>query len=493
MRVKWTVIKDLLFSNRSIRQTVAKNTFWLTAGNFTGRIIKAFLIIYVARVLGAAGYGVFSYAVSLAGFFSLFSDIGVTGILTKEGARNPKSMPEYLSTSLGIKAALLALANIAIFTIAPSFAENVPEALPLLPLAAALITFDGLREIAFAITRSREKMETEAGISIVTNLAITVLGIGAIFFFHPTALGLMAGYTFGSLVGTTYAFWKVRDALVNPFKHFKKGLVGQIILEGLPFGLMGMLGTLMLNIDTIIIGWLTAASEAAETLGVYAAALRPVQVLYIVPAILSTAIFPALAKLAVDDKSRFKNLLENAISLSFLVAMPLVMGGLIVGQDLMLLLFGSEYVSGTPTFMVLLFTLLVVFPGNFVANAVFAYDSQRSFLWYLVLGLAANVILDLILIPPFGIIGSAIATLSAQILANTVTWRKLKSIQKFETLRHLPRMFIASLGMGAAVLALTPLNLPVLVDVGLGGLTYLLLLYILKEPLLKFIPRNVPN
>ena len=58
MQVKWSSIKESLFSNRSLRQTVAKNTFWLTAGNVTGRIIKAGLIIYVARVLGAAGYGV---------------------------------------------------------------------------------------------------------------------------------------------------------------------------------------------------------------------------------------------------------------------------------------------------------------------------------------------------------------------------------------------------------------------------------------------------
>ena len=488
MRVKWATIKELLFSNRSMRQTVVKNTFWLTAGNFTSRIIKAFLIIYVARALGAAGYGIFSYAVSLAGFFSLFSDIGVSGILTREGARNPKALPEYLGTSLGIKVGLLAVTNVIIFTVAPHFAGNVPEALALLPLAALLVTSDGLRELAYAITRSKEKMQTEAGISIVTNLAVTVLGIGVMFFFHPTPLALMAGYTFGSIVGTVYAYWTVREDFHNPFKYFRKKLVGPIILEGLPFGLMGMLGTLMLNIDTLLVGWLTAAADAAKTLGIYAAAQRPVQVLYIIPAILSTALFPALARLATLDKARFKNLLENAVSFSFLIAIPLAMGGLILGQGLMLLIFGSEYLAGTPTFMVLLFTLLVVFPGNFVANAVFAYDSEKSFLWYLLAGLVANVILDIILIPPFGIFGSAIATLAAQILANIVIWRKLKSIQDFETLRHLPKMLIASVGMGAVVLAMNLIGLPVLISVALGTGAYFLFLYILKEPLLKYIP-----
>lgn len=487
MRVKWTAIKELLFSNRSIRQTVAKNTFWLTAGNFTGRIIKAALIIYVARVLGAAGYGIFSYAVSLAGFFSLFSDIGVSGILTRQGARDPKTLPEYLATSLGIKVGLLAIATAAILTLAPSFAGNVPEALALLPLAAALVIFDGLRELAFAVTRSQEKMQTEAGISVITNLAITVLGIGAIFF-RATPLALMAGYTLGSLCGTAASYWLVRDSFKNPFKYFRKDLVRPIIMEGLPFGLMGMLGTLMLNIDTLMVGWLTAAGDAARTLGIYAAAQRPVQVLYIIPAILGTAFFPALARLAGGDKDRFRKILENALSFSFLLAIPLVVGGLILGQKLILLLFGAEFISGTPTFMVLLFTLLVVFPGNFVANAVFAYDSQKSFLLYLASGLVVNVTLDLILIPPLGIFGSALATLAAQTLANLIIWRKLRSLQEFRILRHLPRMLAAGAGMGVAVFALDLAGLPVLLTVALGAGAYFLCLYLLKEPLLKYVP-----
>ncbi|OGY97834.1 MAG: hypothetical protein A2855_03065 [Candidatus Liptonbacteria bacterium RIFCSPHIGHO2_01_FULL_57_28] len=488
MQVKWSSIKESLFSNRSLRQTVAKNTFWLTAGNVTGRIIKAGLIIYVARVLGAAGYGIFSYAVSLAGFFSLFSDIGITGILIREGARNPKALPEYLATSLGIKAALLAITNIAVFTIAPSFSQNVPGALPLLPIAAALITFDSLRDLAFAVIRSKEKMESEAGISIFTNLAITVLGSAAIFFFNPTPLGLMIGYTLGSLAGTVLAFWTVRESLYNPFKYFRLKMVGPMILESLPFGLMGLLGSLMLNIDTLIIGWLTSAAEAARTLGVYAAALRPIQVLYIVPAILGTAVFPALARLAKEDKARFRNVLEKSLAFALLVALPLVVGGFLVSRELIGFLFGAEFLPGTPTFTVLLLSLLIVFPGGFVAHAILAFDSQKTFLSYLGLGLVANIILDLILIPPLGIVGSAIATIAAQLLANFVIWRKLKAIQDFKVLRYLPKMAIASIVMGIAVAGLNTLGLPVLVTVALGAGVYALALYLLKEPLLKYVP-----
>ena len=80
-------IKEFLFENKNSRQTIAKNSFWLSLANFGGRAIKAAIIIYAARVLGAAGYGVFSYVITLAGFFSLFMDPGINNVLIREGAK----------------------------------------------------------------------------------------------------------------------------------------------------------------------------------------------------------------------------------------------------------------------------------------------------------------------------------------------------------------------------------------------------------------------
>ena len=83
----WQKIKSFLFENKTAKQTVAKNTVWLSISNFGGRLFKAAIIIYAARMLGAAGYGVFSYAVTLAGFFTLFVDPGINSVLIREGAK----------------------------------------------------------------------------------------------------------------------------------------------------------------------------------------------------------------------------------------------------------------------------------------------------------------------------------------------------------------------------------------------------------------------
>ena len=102
-----TKIKGLLFKNTGTSQTVLKNTFWLSFGQISGRLIRAAVIIYAARMLGVAEYGVFSYVLGLAGFFSVFSDIGVSSILTREAAKRPENRAQIFATTFWIKMALL--------------------------------------------------------------------------------------------------------------------------------------------------------------------------------------------------------------------------------------------------------------------------------------------------------------------------------------------------------------------------------------------------
>jgi len=102
-------IKDFLFKNTTTKQTVAKNTVWLSISQFGARIFKAFIIIYAARVLGAAGYGIFSYVVTLAGFFGIFVDLGINSVLIRDGSKaSPEERQSLFSTTLIMKAIAIA-------------------------------------------------------------------------------------------------------------------------------------------------------------------------------------------------------------------------------------------------------------------------------------------------------------------------------------------------------------------------------------------------
>src|SRR3990167_1038610 len=114
----------------------------------------------------------------------------------------------------------------------------------------------------------------------------------------------------------------------------------------------------------------------------------------------------------------FRAVLERILSLMFLVAIPLAVGGIIVAPYLVAFIFGADYLPGTTSLRILLLTLLVDFPAVFLSAAIFAHDKQKLLIAYSAIGGILNVVLDLALIPIFGIAGSAAATLAAQIASN---------------------------------------------------------------------------
>jgi O-antigen/teichoic acid export membrane protein len=472
-------IKRFLFENTSTKQTVIKNAFWLTFGQLASRLIKAVLILYVARILGSAGYGAFSYALSLAAFFTIFSDIGISPILTREAAKNPALEQRYFSTALIMKSVLVIVSVVLITVVAPLF-TNIPDTAQLFPIVAFLLAFDGFREFTFAISRAKERMQVEAGINIITNAAIVAFGMFAIFY-APTARNLTIGYTLGSGFGLLASLWILRAYLKYPWRSFDKGLIKVILSEAWPFALMGFLGGIMINTDTIMLGWL----RTAEEVGYYSAAQRPVQMLYLISSILATTLFPSFARFAATDKERFRTLFEKSIKICFMFCLPIIIGGVILAKPLVLLLFGAQYAPAVGAFSVLLFTLIMVFPGTLIGNAVFAFNQQKSFVIFLAVGAFGNAIFNYILIRPYGIVGASIATILAQLLANGFTWIKLKKVADFSTLKHLPKILIASLVMGLFTWGLNILGTQVLVNIGAGVLVYLATLVILRESMLK--------
>src|SRR3989344_4699828 len=114
-------VKSFLLHNTSVRQTVAKNTFWLTVSNFGGRFIRAAVIIYAARVLGPAEWGVFNYAMTIVAFLTLFVDSGIGPIMIRDRSQAPDAATKrtFTSTTLWLKLVFLAFGAALVLLAAP--------------------------------------------------------------------------------------------------------------------------------------------------------------------------------------------------------------------------------------------------------------------------------------------------------------------------------------------------------------------------------------
>ena len=192
-------IKQFLFVNSSTKQTFLKNTFWLFLSEATGRLFKMVLIIYAARILGANGWGVFSYALSLSSILMIFSDVGLSGLITREVVQEKEGHKNFISTALFLKGAFLFASTIIVIIISPML-SHVPEANVLLPITAMILFFDSVRDLVIAINRASERMEYEMVVTTGMNAVILGLGI-TLLMFNRQPESIAIAYAIGNAIG----------------------------------------------------------------------------------------------------------------------------------------------------------------------------------------------------------------------------------------------------------------------------------------------------
>ncbi len=467
-------IRQFLFYNTSQRQTIAKNTFWLFLGNIGGKLLKALLIIYAARVLGADGYGVFAYALSLSALFTTFIDFGINAIITRESTRDLSLQQKYFSTAFVIKLAMLLAVTLIIFLLAPLFIRQ-KEVVALLPIVVFMVGLDGFRDFGAALSRAWEKMEIEGIVQLLTNAVLLVAGFIALKT-SRTPESIAYGYLVGIGIGTLAAFYPYRHYFKNLRSSFSKSLIKKILVASWPFGMLGLMGAIMLNTDTIMVGWFRSIADV----GYYGAAQRIVQLIYIAPGLIAAAFFPSMARLIVD-KERFRTVLERSLSLMTLVAIPLTVGGVLLSRDIIHLLYGAAYDPATEAFRILNLTYLPMFLSFMFGNAVFSLNKEKKLITYIVLGVVGNFLFDLLFIPWWGIAGASLSTLiNLTIITLYLIWI-LRQETHFKVLHQVQKITLATLVMGTVVVGARFVGLNLYGIITLGVAVYFASLYFAKE------------
>ncbi len=485
-------IKRVLLKNTTLRQTVAKNTFWLSVSNFGGRILRAVIIVYAARVLGAEGWGIFSYALSLVAFFTIFTDLGVSPVLIREMAKTGNAdfkKSELLSTSFFIKIGLIVLGLIMVAFVAPHFTK-LPGVKALLPIFALLFVFDSIRDFGISINRVSEKMEREAGLFLFTNLAIVISGF-VLLHFSETAKSMAYAYILGSGAGMAATILLLREEFRHIFSAFSKKLIAPVFAAAWPFAMANLLGLLLINTDLLMIGWLTSATQV----GFYSAADRVIQILYVIPTIIAQSAFPLLSRLAFRDQDKMKLVTEKILVVLFLIVVPLALGGVVLGGPMITTLFGTAYAPASTAFRILTFSLIFSFPAILLSHIIFANNRQKKLIVGSAIAGISNVLLDALLIPKWGIEGSAVATLTASFLISIYYWKTTGLTQSFQLIKKLKKIIAAAAGMALAAWGMTGIGLSFYVTFVLATGLYFLFLYFSREPVLSEIRSiwRIPN
>jgi O-antigen/teichoic acid export membrane protein len=187
------------------------------------------------------------------------------------------------------------------------------------------------------------------------------------------------------------------------------------IRDGLRFGLKSyvqtMAGKMHERVDILLLAALL--SDPAQV-ALYAIAVSFVQRLKVIPEALSNVLLPKLASESDQDAASFTSKVSRN-SFAWVVVMAIALG--IVAPVMIPLLFGAQYRASTPAFLILLPGMVFYTIYRLIARYFVATDRQQANIASEVTSLIANVGLNLWLIPRFGIVGAALASLCSYSLS----------------------------------------------------------------------------
>lgn len=201
------------------------------------------------------------------------------------------------------------------------------------------------------------------------------------------------------------ALWK----FVTPKIEVDVAFWRTILRQAWPFALVSVFLTGYYWADSIMLSFM----RGNEEVGLYNVAYRLLLTLGFIPQAYLSALFPVMSRLYVSHISSEKPLsfiLERSLKYMFIIAMPIALGTTLLAHRIVIQIYGPEYGPATRALQILVWTILVQFASSVFVVLFNSANRQRVVALYIGLTLLANVALNAILIPKFGLVGASIAT-----------------------------------------------------------------------------------
>jgi O-antigen/teichoic acid export membrane protein len=390
---------------------VITNSSWMIGQNIYFMIIGVFVTAVVARYFGPDNYGKFNYVVATVSLFTAVSTLGMETLTVKAIVDKKYEEGTVLFTSLILSIAgsvlLIFSSNISIYFLSKGNTLFLQMCF-LYSLALSMNTL-GIFEYW-----AQAKMALKF-VSVAKMISFTIISL----------LKLSVVYYKGSLLAYTFLF--LIDAMISGtaivlFYYFNRddktkwkfnvNLAKEILLKCWPIAISGLMVTIYMKIDQVMLGTMIASKVEV---GIYSAAANVAAMWYFVPTAIITSFKPIVMKYKADG-----SILRYSSTTKLLYSIVTWTGigfGILISISAPLIikiLYGSAFIKAASVLTISVWAGTFALLGSARSIWLVCENLQKYTMVYSLAGCITNVILNFILIPKYGAYGAAFATLVSQ-------------------------------------------------------------------------------
>ncbi|MDD2889357.1 MAG: oligosaccharide flippase family protein [bacterium] len=249
-------------------------------------------------------------------------------------------------------------------------------------------------------------------IDIIRSVSLLLFIIICIFVFHAGLHSILIINIFISLLPVGLMFLVLKD-VVKIFPSYDKEAFKSVFC----FGIKGYVGNVTHYFNIRLDLFLVAFFLGPKEVGIYSVAVGLGELIWYIPSAISTVMFPAIANSTMGAS---KVLAINTVQKLFIPFIIIGLGIAVFGKFFIHFLYGEQFITAYPALVLLLPGILIMGICGPFWDYITGIGKIEYNLLTAPLSLGVTVALDIILIPKFGIVGAAIASSCAYIVATLV-------------------------------------------------------------------------
>lgn len=393
---------------------------------FVGTVISMFFGFLsravIARYFSVGEYGVFNLTLTILSIALVIATLGFQNSLPREVAfyreKEPSKVESLISTAL-ITVSLTSSAIMLLIIFGSEFvaqAFNEERLTSALKVVALALPFSALVGVTISITRGfgrvREQVYFQNIVYPTVFLILVLIGVFLKLQFSYVFLAYVVAQalTFSALV---FDVWKIKLFELRPSLDFRIGR--ELVAFSLPLLFTGILVFVMTWADTLMLGYY----KNSDVVGLYSSASTLAKLLPIFLNSASILYVPIASQLYAQEKIREMGRVYQILTKwVFLLTLPLFSLMFLFPKATIGFFFGGKYLSASTALQIL--ALGFMFHTLLGLNGLSLVVIGEPKLDLIGNSFAAlfNVVLNALLIPPYGIVGAAIATAVSYFVAN---------------------------------------------------------------------------
>jgi O-antigen/teichoic acid export membrane protein len=427
--------------------------------------------MYFTHVIDKSVLGAYFLFLAYFNTISMIQDGGLGGAVVKRISEG-KEKDEYFTASIVLRAILLGISILVLFFAHP-FIRNIDNSGMYSWLIIALIIGVFASNVSNGNYGSG-KVGINQTCSFINSAGCTISQVITVYLGFE-AIGLAGGVIFGmvvsTLIGYRYLDLKLKKFNIGHLKHIFSYSVWTFLSSS---------GSLVFSYaDVIIIGYFLKNADVA----VYRVVFLLTTAATFTTTAMRTVLFPKVSNWHSNGQlAMAEDAFAKGITYSLLLAVPVFIGGVILGDKMLYFFYGESYVWGVQTFYVLLVVQIVNVFMFLQTTYLAALNRPKDSFKVTAVAAVANIVLDILLVQVMGIIGAAVATLISMALNSLLAHLVLKHMIHVKLdFKGIRNIFLAALAMGLFI-GFYRLMIPIsniwlmLFPIGLGAILYTLLL-----------------